>query len=116
MADYYRLMAKAVAALEKGTVEARRALYDRARSALVAQLRGVTPALNESDITRERLSLEEGIPQGGDGSGAPRAHSPAAGAQSQGADRSRARGNTRLFAQSSRSGGEPDRSRARGNS
>jgi hypothetical protein len=61
MADYYPLIAKAVAGLEKSTGEARRALYDRARSALVAQLRGVTPALNESDITRERLSLEEAI-------------------------------------------------------
>ena len=46
--DYYPLIAKAVAGLEKSTGEARRALYDRARSALVAQLRGVTPALNES--------------------------------------------------------------------
>src|SRR6516165_12745965 len=61
MADYYPLIAKAVAGLEKSTGEARRALYDRARSALVAQLRGVTPALTESDITRERLSLEEAI-------------------------------------------------------
>jgi hypothetical protein len=61
MADYYPLIAKAVSGLEKSTGEARRALYDRARSALVAQLRGVTPALSESDITRERLSLEEAI-------------------------------------------------------
>jgi hypothetical protein len=61
MADYYPLIAKAVSGLEKSTGEARRALYDRARSALVAQLRGVTPALLESDITRERLGLEEAI-------------------------------------------------------
>ena len=44
MADYYLLIAKAVTGLEKSTGEARRALYDRARSVLVAQLRGVTPA------------------------------------------------------------------------
>src|SRR4029077_7952281 len=55
------LIAKAVTGLEKSTGEARRALYDRARSALVAQLRGVTPALSESDITREWSSLEEAI-------------------------------------------------------
>ena len=30
-------------------------------SALVAQLRGVEPALSESDITKERLALEEAI-------------------------------------------------------
>jgi hypothetical protein len=61
MADYYPLIARAVAALEKNNGENRRALYERARAALIAQLRSVTPALNESDITRERLALEESI-------------------------------------------------------
>jgi hypothetical protein len=61
MADYYPLIARAVAGLEKNTGEARRALYERARTALVTQLRGVVPALSESDITRERLALEESI-------------------------------------------------------
>lgn len=61
MADYYPLIAKAVAGLDKNTGEARRALYERARNALVTQLRGVTPALGESEITRERLALEEAI-------------------------------------------------------
>jgi len=61
MADYYPLIARAVAGLERNTGDARRALYERARSALVAQLRGVTPALSESDVTRERLALEEAI-------------------------------------------------------
>src|ERR1700756_5367553 len=61
MADYYPLINKAVAGLDKSTGEARRALYERARTALVAQLRGVQPALSESDITRERLALEEAI-------------------------------------------------------
>ena len=59
MADYYPLIAKAVG-LEK-SADARRALYDRARTALLAQLRGVEPALSEPDITRERLALEEAI-------------------------------------------------------
>jgi len=61
MADYHPLIARAVAGLERNTGDARRALYERARSALVAQLRGVTPALSESDVTRERLALEEAI-------------------------------------------------------
>jgi hypothetical protein len=61
MADYYPMIAKAVNGLEKSTGEARRALYDRARTALLAQLRGVEPPLAEPDITRERLSLEEAI-------------------------------------------------------
>ena len=61
MADYHPLIARAVAGLERNTGDARRALYERARTALVAQLRGVTPALSESDVTRERLALEEAI-------------------------------------------------------
>lgn len=61
MANYQPLIAKAVAGLEKNTGEARRVLYERARNALVTQLRAVTPALSESDITRERLALEEAI-------------------------------------------------------
>jgi hypothetical protein len=61
MADYYPLISRAVAALEKNNGENRRAIYERARAALLAQLRGVTPPLNESDITRERLALEESI-------------------------------------------------------
>src|SRR6478736_4897837 len=61
MADYYPLIARAVAGLENSTGEARRAMYERARSALIAQLRSVEPALSESDITRERLALEEAV-------------------------------------------------------
>src|SRR5215510_15022102 len=61
MADYHPLIARAVAGLDKNTGENRRALYERARTALVAQLRGVSPALEESEITRERLALEEAI-------------------------------------------------------
>ena len=61
MADYYPLIARAVAGLERNNGENRRALYERARAALLAQLRSVTPALDETDITRERLALEESI-------------------------------------------------------
>src|SRR5690349_11859860 len=62
MADYYPLVAKAIAGLEKNTGEGRRVLYERARTALVAQLRGMSdPPLTEAEITRERLALEEAI-------------------------------------------------------
>jgi hypothetical protein len=61
MADYYPLIARAVAGLEKNSGDARRALYERARTALVAQLRSVNPPLSENDVTRERLALEESI-------------------------------------------------------
>jgi hypothetical protein len=61
MADYHPLIARAVAGLDKNTGDGRRAVYERARTALVAQLRSVEPPLDESDITRERLALEEAI-------------------------------------------------------
>src|SRR6266700_1580943 len=62
MADYYPLIARAVSGLDPSAPgESRRALYERARAALIAQLRGVQPPLSESEITRERLSLEEAV-------------------------------------------------------
>src|ERR1700692_4533570 len=62
MADYYPLIARAVAGLDPSAPgETRRALLERARAALIAQLRGVEPPLSESEITRERLSLEEAV-------------------------------------------------------
>jgi hypothetical protein len=61
MTDYHPLIARAVEALDRSTGEARRALYERARNALVAQLRSNQPALSEADITKERLALEEAI-------------------------------------------------------
>src|SRR5262249_12898479 len=61
MADYYPLISRAVGALEKNTGDNRRAIYDRARAALLAQLRGGTPPLEEPAITRERLALERSI-------------------------------------------------------
>src|SRR5215469_10417332 len=61
MADYHPLIARAVEGLGTSTGEARRALYERARAALVGQLRGIDPPLSEADITRERLALEDAI-------------------------------------------------------
>ncbi len=61
MTDYYPLIGRAVNGLDKNTGENRRALYERARTALVNQLRSVEPALDEADITRERLALEDAI-------------------------------------------------------
>src|SRR5215207_7597714 len=61
MTDYYPLLKRAVDGLEKSTGEARRTLYERARTALVDQLRGMNPPLAEAEITRERLALEEAV-------------------------------------------------------
>src|SRR3974390_3440160 len=61
MADYHPLITRAVEGLSNNTAEARRTLYERARAALVAQLRGIDPPLSEADITRERLALEDAI-------------------------------------------------------
>lgn len=57
MADYYPLIARAVANLPQNTDAARGALYERARSALATQLRG----RSESEVTRESQSLEDAI-------------------------------------------------------
>ena len=59
--DYFPLIARAVARLDEKSGGNRRALYNQARVALLSQLRCAVPALDESDITRERLALEEAI-------------------------------------------------------
>src|SRR5947209_12107609 len=61
MIDYYPFVTRIVAGLESNTGESRRVLYGRARAALCEQLRGVSPPLTNSEITRERLSLEAAI-------------------------------------------------------
>jgi hypothetical protein len=62
MADYYPLIARAIAALDASASGGqRREVYERARSALIAQLRGFDPPLSEADITHHRLSLEEAV-------------------------------------------------------
>jgi hypothetical protein len=63
MTDYHSVIAREIAALGKFARPVDRgALYERARSALVALLEGGdTPALDESQMIRERLLLEEAI-------------------------------------------------------
>jgi hypothetical protein len=62
-ADYCPVLIRAVDRLEPNTAQARRKIYDRARAAMVAQLRSVTPSLAESDIAREQAALESAIRQ-----------------------------------------------------
>src|SRR5262249_57754232 len=59
MADYHPLITRAVEGLGNNTAEARRTLYERARAALVSQLRSIDPPLSETEITRERMALED---------------------------------------------------------
>jgi len=61
MADYYPLIARAVQGLSDQTPEMRRAVYERARTALVAQLRSLNPPLSEADVQREIASLNAAI-------------------------------------------------------
>ncbi len=62
MADYYSLLSRAVANLPKSSpASARRAIYDRARKALIGQLRSLKPALPESDIAREENALDVAV-------------------------------------------------------
>jgi hypothetical protein len=61
MADYYSIIAKAVAALDPNTGEARRRIYERARGALSGETRSAGLPLNKSDIVSAQMSLEEAI-------------------------------------------------------
>lgn len=61
MAEYYAVLKKAVGGLDAGSAEARRAVYDKARNALIGQLKAIDPPLAASEISRQRLELEEAI-------------------------------------------------------
>src|SRR5580692_7485207 len=62
MADYYPLLAKALANLpNRAAPTARRAIYERARKALIGQLRSIQPPMPESDIASEDAALDQAI-------------------------------------------------------
>lgn len=61
MADYYPLLARALEGLAEPNREARQEVYQRAKAALLAQLRAIEPPLSEAEIARERTSLDEAI-------------------------------------------------------
>jgi len=63
MADYKELLRKAIDALPENNGAARRAVYEKARAALVGQLRAINPPLAARDITTHRLQLEDCIRQ-----------------------------------------------------
>jgi hypothetical protein len=63
MADYYPLLAKAIAGLTDSTAEARHAIYERARRALFGQLRNLDPPVPEEAIEREAQALERAVAQ-----------------------------------------------------
>ena len=61
MAEYYPLLAKAVGSLPNSTSDTRRIVYERARKALIGQLRTYHPPVPEEDIEHESLELDRAI-------------------------------------------------------
>ena len=61
MADYHPLIARAVQGLPDPAPEMRAAVYDRARTALFAQLRSLDPPLSDEEFEAERHALESAI-------------------------------------------------------
>ena len=61
MAEYYPLLAKAVANLKDSTADSRLSIYERARKALLNQLRNVDPPIAPEHIAREEAALDSAI-------------------------------------------------------
>lgn len=61
MADYYPLLARALESLPDNDQASRRVVYERAKAALLGQLRNLTPPLGEDAIAREIASLDEAV-------------------------------------------------------
>lgn len=78
MADYYPLLARALESLPDKTREARGVVYERAKSALLGQLKSVNPPLGEEAIAREIASLDDAIARVEREQGGPPAPEPVA--------------------------------------
>lgn len=61
MAEYYPLLSRAVAGLRDAPAAQRQAIYERARGALLGQLRSMQPAVPEEAIERESTELDAAI-------------------------------------------------------
>lgn len=61
MAEYYTVLRRAIAGIDPNVPETRRSVYDKARNALIGQLKAVDPPLTTAEISRQRLELEEAI-------------------------------------------------------
>lgn len=61
MADYFTILKRAVDAAPDAGREQRQAIYDKARKALLAQLQNMDPPLAASDISKQRMALEEAV-------------------------------------------------------
>ena len=61
MADYYSVIAHAVSRLPSKTDEARRAIYERARTALREALCNFDPPLSETVLAIEQAALDAAI-------------------------------------------------------
>src|SRR5215475_5532492 len=63
IADYYSILARAVAGLDPNSPAARRRLYDRARSALLSEMQNAYPPIPRFEITNTQIALDTAIVQ-----------------------------------------------------
>ncbi|MGL4323549.1 MAG: hypothetical protein ACRCTD_05855, partial [Beijerinckiaceae bacterium] len=61
MADYYPLIARAVAALKDARADERAPVYERARNALINHLKAIQPPVGETVLEAEEQALDEAI-------------------------------------------------------
>jgi predicted regulator of Ras-like GTPase activity (Roadblock/LC7/MglB family) len=61
MARYYQLLTRAVGNLSTSTAEARKAVYQRARMALLSKLRAAQPPVSETTVAAEEHALDGAI-------------------------------------------------------
>lgn len=61
MARYYQLLTRAVGNLSSSTAEARKAVYQRARMALLSKLRAAQPPVTDTAVAAEEYALDGAI-------------------------------------------------------
>jgi hypothetical protein len=59
--DYFAMLSRAVARLDRDSYEARGAIYDRAREVLAKRLASATPPYSKDEVAKQQLALREAI-------------------------------------------------------
>jgi hypothetical protein len=59
--DYFAMLSRAVARLDRDSYEARGAVYDRAQEALAKRLASATPPFSKEEAAKQRLALGDAI-------------------------------------------------------
>ena len=63
MAEYYTVLKRAISGIDPNIPDARRTVYDKARNALIGQLKAVDPPLTTANRVRSPTAVSAPMPR-----------------------------------------------------